>query len=72
MVAEGDMVVIHGRIRGWAENPQVVIDVFRIEGGKLAKHWDVLQDEVPVSSALAGISMFDPTEGERFSRQERQ
>src|SRR5687768_12843227 len=36
MVAEGAYVAIHGRIRGWASNPQVVVDIFRVEDGKLA------------------------------------
>lgn len=40
---------------------QAVVDVFRVEGGKLAEHWDVLQDEMLV--ALGGGSMFDPGEG---------
>lgn len=62
MIAEGDLVAIHGRIRGWAEEPQVVIDIFRVEGGKLAEHWDVLQAEVPVTSGAAGRPMFDPGE----------
>jgi predicted SnoaL-like aldol condensation-catalyzing enzyme len=62
IVAEGDFVAIHGRIRGWAEAPQVVVDLFRIEGGKLAEHWDVLQDEAPVTVARDGKSMFDPRE----------
>jgi predicted SnoaL-like aldol condensation-catalyzing enzyme len=63
MVAEGDLVAIHGRIRGWADTPQVVVDLFRIEGGRLTEHWDVLQAEVPVTHAAGGISMFDPEEG---------
>lgn len=63
VIAEGDLVAIHGRIRGWAEEPQVVIDIFRIAGGKLAEHWDVLQNEVPTASGAAGLSMFDPEEG---------
>jgi predicted SnoaL-like aldol condensation-catalyzing enzyme len=63
MVAEGDLVAIHGRIRGWADEPQIVVDIFRVEGGKLAEHWDVLQNEVPVSTGVAGLSMFDPEEG---------
>ncbi len=63
IIAEGDMVAIHGRIRGWAEAPQVVTDIFRIEGGKLAEHWDVLQNEVTAASGTAGLSMFDPGEG---------
>lgn len=62
MIAEGDMVAIHGRIRGWAEETQVVIDLFRIENGKLAEHWDVLQNEVPLTAALGGVAMFDPDE----------
>ncbi|MEL1264490.1 nuclear transport factor 2 family protein [Pseudoxanthomonas putridarboris] len=62
MVAEGDLVAIHGRIRGWSDVPQVVVDLFRIEDGKLAEHWDVLQNEVPGTTALGGISMFDPGE----------
>lgn len=61
IIAEGDLVAIHGRIRGWADIPQVVVDIFRVEEGKLVEHWDVLQDEMPV--ALGGISMFDPEEG---------
>lgn len=65
IVAEGDFVAIHGRIRGWADAPQVVVDLFRIEGGKLAEHWDVLQNEVPAMAALGGASMFDPEEGAR-------
>lgn len=65
IVAEGDLVAIHDRIRGWADAPQVVIDLFRIEDGKLAEHWDVLQNEVPATVALGGIAMFDPEEGLR-------
>jgi predicted SnoaL-like aldol condensation-catalyzing enzyme len=63
IVAEGDLVAIHGRIRGWADAPQVVVDVFRIEGARLAEHWDVLQNEVPLTSAVGGISMFNSAEG---------
>jgi predicted SnoaL-like aldol condensation-catalyzing enzyme len=62
IIAEGDFVAIHGRIRGWADTPQVVVDLFRIEGGKLAEHWDVLQNEVPATLARGAISMFDPEE----------
>jgi predicted SnoaL-like aldol condensation-catalyzing enzyme len=65
IVAEGAFVAIHGRIRGWSDKPQVVVDLFRIEDGRLAEHWDVLQDEVPLTAALAGLSMFDPDEARR-------
>lgn len=63
MIAEGQFVAIHGRIRGWAEQPQVVVDIFRVENGKLAEHWDVLQNEIPPKNAVGGIAMFDPEEG---------
>lgn len=63
MVAEGDLVAIHGRISGWAPEPQVVGDIFRIEGGKLAEHWDVLQNEV--KAPLGGVTMFESDEGMR-------
>jgi predicted SnoaL-like aldol condensation-catalyzing enzyme len=66
MVAEGEFVAIHGRIRGWSDTPQVVIDLFRIEDGRLAEHWDVLQAEVPDITALGGIAMFDPGEGRPY------
>lgn len=62
IIAEADLVAIHGRIRGWGEVPQVVVDIFRIEDGKLAEHWDVLQNEAPVTNAQHGIAMFDPKE----------
>ncbi|QCO16571.1 nuclear transport factor 2 family protein (plasmid) [Azospirillum brasilense] len=41
-VTEGDFVGIHGRIHGWADTPQIVVDLFRVENGKLSEHWDVL------------------------------
>ena len=63
MVAERDLVAIHGRIAGWGPVPQVVVDLFRVENGLLAEHWDVLQDEV--MSPIGGVPMFDPEEAER-------
>lgn len=69
IVAGDDLVAIHGRIRGWADEPQIAIDIFRVEDGKLAEHWDVLQNEVTVT-VHGGISMFDPLEGARRARPE--
>lgn len=64
MIASDDLVAIHGRIRGWADDPQIVVDIFRIENGRLAEHWDVLQNEVP-ATVRGGVSMFDPNESAR-------
>jgi predicted SnoaL-like aldol condensation-catalyzing enzyme len=63
VIAERDLVAIHGRISGWALLPQIVVDLFRVEDGKLAEHWDVLQDEV--EAPPGGVTMFEPAEGER-------
>ena len=65
IVAQGDFVAIHGRIRGWAPKTQIVVDIFRIENGRLAEHWDVLQDEAPTEASRSGLAMFSPDEGER-------
>jgi predicted SnoaL-like aldol condensation-catalyzing enzyme len=65
IVAEGNFVAIHGRIRGWAEQAQVVVDLFRVENGQLAEHWDVLQNEVPGNGARGGVGMFEEGERER-------
>lgn len=65
IVAEGDLVAIHGRIRGWAETPQIVVDLFRVEAGRLAEHWDVLQDERPVVAGRTDLAMFHPDEAKR-------
>lgn len=61
MVGEGNFVVIHGRITGWGPKPQIVMDLFRIEEGRLAEHWDVLQDETPAAQSRAGTAMFEPS-----------
>ncbi len=63
IIAEGDLVAIHGRIRGWADEPQIAVDVFRVEAGRLAEHWDVLQTEASTAAGVAGLSMFNPEEG---------
>ncbi|UHD47662.1 nuclear transport factor 2 family protein [Aureimonas altamirensis] len=63
IIAEGDYVAIHGRIRGWAERPQVVVDIFRIENGRLAEHWDVLQDEVAAAKRLPAFRCSTQTSG---------
>jgi predicted SnoaL-like aldol condensation-catalyzing enzyme len=58
VAAEGDLVMIHGRYTGWGPKPMVAVDIFRVADGKVAEHWDVLQEEVPAGKSANGNSMF--------------
>lgn len=63
VVAEGEFVMIHGRYTGWAPKPVIAVDIFRMVGGKLVEHWDVLQEEVPREKSVNGNPMFTPATG---------
>jgi len=58
IVAQDDLVMIHGRYTGWGPKPMVAVDIFRVVNGKLAEHWDVMQEEVPASMTKSGNAMF--------------
>src|SRR5438105_570971 len=46
IVAEGDIVIVHGRFSGFGARVNwISADILRIEGGVLFEHWDVIQDE---------------------------
>ncbi|WP_413989121.1 nuclear transport factor 2 family protein [Labrys okinawensis] len=62
IIAEGDYVALHGRLHGWATHLQIVIDIFRVEDGKLAEHWTVRQNDIAVESARSKVAMFSPDE----------
>ena len=63
IVAEGDYVIAHGRFSGSGRPAAwIAADVVRFEDGKLAEHWDVLQDEVTAAQSVSGLPMF----GDRF------
>jgi predicted SnoaL-like aldol condensation-catalyzing enzyme len=61
-VAEGDLVMVHGRYVGWGPKPMIAVDIFRLEGGKVAEHWDVMQEEVSASASANGNPMFSAPE----------
>jgi len=58
IVADGDLVMIHGRYTGWGPKPMVAIDIFLVKEGMLVEHWDVMQEEVPAAQTKSGNSMF--------------
>ena len=63
IVAEGDYVIAHGRFSGSGRPAAwVAADIVRFEHGKLAEHWDVLQDEATKAESVSGLPMF----GDRF------
>lgn len=44
IIAEGDLVALHLSVNVMGAQ-KAVIDIFRVEDGKLAEHWDAMQDE---------------------------
>ncbi len=63
ILEDGDMVVTHSTYTFPDGSQQVAFDVFRVQDGLLAEHWDALQTPVPASEAASGRSMVDgPTE----------
>ena len=51
IIAEGDLVVLHSHlILKPGDRGTAVVDIFRLENGKIVEHWDVVQ-EVPEKSA---------------------
>jgi len=64
IVAEGDYVIVHGRFSGYGRPVAwIAADIVRIENGRLAEHWDVLQDEATKAESKSGLPMF----GDRFA-----
>lgn len=54
VVADGDIVVVHARYEG--DPTLIAAEIYRIEDGKIAEHWDVLQPEV--TDTASGNPMF--------------
>lgn len=61
VAAEGDIVMVHGRYTGWGPKPMVAVDIFRVVDGKVAEHWDVMQEEIPAAQSANGHGMFTGT-----------
>ena len=55
--ADGDFVLLHCHYTGFfGKNGDAIIDIFRLEGGKVVEHWDVIQ-AIP-DHALNSNTMF--------------
>jgi predicted SnoaL-like aldol condensation-catalyzing enzyme len=62
IVAEGDLVIVHGRFSGFgAPVNWIAADIVRIQNGILAEHWDVIQDEATEEQSISKAPMFGIT-----------
>jgi predicted SnoaL-like aldol condensation-catalyzing enzyme len=63
MVADGDLVMAHGRLWGYGDNRpnRIVVDIVRIADGLLAEHWDVIEDEASRDASRSGLPSFGDT-----------
>jgi predicted SnoaL-like aldol condensation-catalyzing enzyme len=51
VIAEDDLVVLHVHSTRGDDTPgRAIVDIFRIENGKVVEHWDVIQD-IPAQPA---------------------
>ncbi|KUL25677.1 nuclear transport factor 2 family protein [Actinoplanes awajinensis] len=57
VIADGDLVALHGTYHGFGPAPLVAFDVFRVADGKLAEHWDALTPVV--ATTVSGRSQTD-------------
>jgi predicted SnoaL-like aldol condensation-catalyzing enzyme len=62
VIADGDLVALHGTYHGFGPDPLIAFDIFRVDAdGKLAEHWDALTPLV--ENTASGRSQTDgPTE----------
>ena len=50
-IADGDLVVLHVHSKkNSADRGRAIVDIFRVEKGRVVEHWDVVQD-IPESAA---------------------
>jgi predicted SnoaL-like aldol condensation-catalyzing enzyme len=62
IVAEGDVVIIHGRFSGFGLPVNwIAADIIRMKDGILVEHWDVIQDEATKEQSKSGKPMFGDT-----------
>ena len=65
-VAEGDVVIIHGRFSGFGLPVNwIAADIIRMKDGILVEHWDVIQDEATREQSKSGSPMFGDAFPER-------
>ena len=62
IMAEGNFLILHGRFTNVGQPAVwIVADIVRLENGRLAEHWDVIQDEATEEQSKSGAPMFGKT-----------
>jgi len=62
IVAEGDLVIVHGRFSGFgAPVNWIAADIVRLQNGILVEHWDVIVDEATEEQSISKRPMFGTT-----------
>jgi predicted SnoaL-like aldol condensation-catalyzing enzyme len=57
VIADGDLVALHGTYHGFTTERLVAFDIFRVRDGELAEHWDALAPVV--AKTVSGRSQTD-------------
>lgn len=67
VLADGDLVAIHGRFTGLDAHPLVGFDIYRVKDGKIVEHWDGLVPEAaPNASGRTQLDgPTDPGQGDK-------
>jgi predicted SnoaL-like aldol condensation-catalyzing enzyme len=59
ILADGNYLILHGRFSGMPRPANwIVADIVRLENGRLAEHWDVIEDEATRATSVSGLPMF--------------
>ncbi|MFG3160170.1 nuclear transport factor 2 family protein [Streptomyces sp. NPDC048232] len=59
IAAQGDLVFTHSIVHGWGPGagPVAIVDIFRLDGGRIVEHWDVVQEIVSPEESVNGNPM---------------
>jgi predicted SnoaL-like aldol condensation-catalyzing enzyme len=58
IVADGDVVIVHGRFSGFQRVNWIAADILRVKEEMLVEHWDVIQDEATREESKSKAPMF--------------
>jgi len=64
VVAEGELVILHGRFSGFQPTNWIAAEILRIKDGVFLEHWGVIQDEATNAESKSGLPMF----GQKFTK----